>query len=196
MVLVLLFSTLYSSFAIILMGKSIKKNKPSKQKCVGLTSLWKDKTGISALKDNGRLFNIHKDKAKILNRQYQSTFTKEDDDQIPSPSITPYPNMGEIDGIRTFLQKIKPRKATGPDDILARILKDCASELAPILTFIFNRYIQEGTVLEDWGQFSKSLHFRMRQTIKQYRSFQFVGSCLNTSLSICLYKHCKPSGSI
>ena len=153
----------------------------------GLTSLWKDKTGISALKDNSHLFNIHKDKAKILNRQYQSTFTKEDDDQIPSPSITPYPNMGEIDGIRTFLQKIKPRKATGPDDILARILKDCASELAPILTIIFNRYIQESTVLEDWRQFSKSLHFRMRQTIKQYRSFQFVGSCLNTSLSLYVF---------
>ena len=53
-------------------------------------------------------------------------------------------------GIRKLLQKTSPRKATGPDCILARILKDCASELAPILSIIFNKSLLEGRVPEDW----------------------------------------------
>ena len=118
LVRVLLFRTLCSSFAIVLMGKSMKKmTNPQTRKPFGLTFLRKDNIVRSALKDNDRLFNTHKDKANILNHQYQSTFTKEDDDQIPSPSGTPYHNMGEIDGIRKFLQKTNPRKATGPDGI-------------------------------------------------------------------------------
>ena len=63
-------------------------DKPSKQKQFWsyIKSLRKDNTGISPLKDKGRLFNAPKDKANILNRQYQSTFTQEDTNQVPSPS--------------------------------------------------------------------------------------------------------------
>ena len=64
----------------------------------------------------------------------------------------PYPDMEEIGvdetGIRKLLQKTNPRKATGPDCIPARILKDCVSELAPILTIIFNKSLQKGRVGE------------------------------------------------
>ena len=58
----------------------------------------------------------------------------------------------EVDeaGILKLLQKTNPRKATGPESIPACILKDCASELAPILTIIFNKSLQEGKVPEDW----------------------------------------------
>ena len=95
-----------------------------------------------------------KDKANMLNRQYQATFTQEDTNQVPSSSGTPYPDMEEIEvdktGIRKLLQKTNPRKATGPDCIHARILKYCASELALILTMIFNMSLQEGRVPEDW----------------------------------------------
>ncbi|XP_053383306.1 uncharacterized protein LOC128549774 [Mercenaria mercenaria] len=49
------------------------ETKPSKQKKFWnyLKSLRKDNTGISPLKDNGRLFNSARDKANILNRQYK-----------------------------------------------------------------------------------------------------------------------------
>ena len=102
-----------------------------------IKSLRKDSTGIAPLKDNGRLFNASKDKADILNRQYQSVFTQEDPDtQVPDPDGKPYPDMNNIyvseDGVRKLLQKSNPRKATGPDMIPARLLKECAEELAPI----------------------------------------------------------------
>ena len=84
-------------------------DKPSKQKrfLSYIKSLRKDNTGISPLKDKGRLFNAPKDKANILNRQYQSTFTQEDTNQVPSPSGIPYPDMEDIEvdeaGIRKLL---------------------------------------------------------------------------------------------
>ena len=68
-----------------------EKDHPPKQKRFWnyIKSLRKDSTGISPLKDNGRLFNASKDKADILNRQYQSVFTHEDPDStIPDPDGT------------------------------------------------------------------------------------------------------------
>ena len=96
-----------------------------------IKSLRKDSTGIAPLKDNGRLFNSSKDKADILNRQYQSVFTQEDpDSSIPDPDSKPFPAMKDIsvteEGVKKLLQKANPRKASGPDMIPARFLKECA----------------------------------------------------------------------
>ena len=119
-----------------------------------IKSLRKDNIGILPLKDKGRLFNAPVDKANILNRQYQSTFTQEDTDHVPSPTGSPYLDKEEIqvekEGIRKQLQNADPWKATGLECIPARIQKDCASELAPILTIIFNGSLQEGSVPKDW----------------------------------------------
>ena len=65
-----------------------------------------------------------------------------------------YPDMDDIhveeEDVKKLLHRTSPRKATGPDYIPARVMKDCASELAPILTIIFNKSLQEGTVPNDW----------------------------------------------
>ena len=133
-----------------------------------IKSLRKDSTGIAPLKDNGRLFNASKDKADKLNRQYQSVFTQEDPDtQVPDPDGKPYPDMNNIyvseDGVRKLLQKSNPRKATGPDMIPARLLKECAEELAPILAIIYNKSIQSGKVPDDWKKAHVSAVFKKGQ---------------------------------
>ena len=43
-------------------------------------------------------------------------------------------------------------KATGLDEISARILKEFASKLSPLLNNIFNKSFQEGEVPKDWRQ--------------------------------------------
>ena len=133
----------YSYIKNILEVNADHDDKPLKQKRLWsyIRSVRKDNTGILPVKDKGRLFKALKDKANILNRQYLPTFTQEDTNLVPSPSGIPYPNKEDIEvdeaGIRKLLQKNSPRKALGPDSIPARILKDCSSELAPILTIIF-----------------------------------------------------------
>ena len=43
-------------------------------------------------------------------------------------------------------------KAPEPDDLSARVLKECSSEIAPILTLIYNKSLAQGTVPDDWRQ--------------------------------------------
>ena len=114
----------------------------------------KDNTGISPLKENGRLFSRAKDKADILGRQYESVYTHKDVSSIPEPVREPYPPMKELqisdEGVTKLLRKVNPNKAKGPDSILARILKELADESAPLLTIIFNKSLEQCEVPTDW----------------------------------------------
>ena len=109
-----------------------------------------------------------KDKADILNRQYHSVFTHEEPDiSVPDPDGDPYPDMDNItvteEGVGKLLQRSNPRKATGPDMLPPRILKECCEELSPILTIIFNKSLQTGTVSDDWKAANNSAVFKKGQ---------------------------------
>ena len=93
---------------------------------------------------------------EVLNTQYHSVFTPEDDTPISASLEDNYPSMPEINvtnnGVEKLLKNIDASKATGPDEISARILKEFAPQLSPLLTNIFNKSIQEGEVPNDWRQ--------------------------------------------
>ena len=65
-----------------------------------------------------------------------------------------FPSMSDIqvtnEGIIKLLQKMNPGKASGPDLLPARILKELAEELSPDLTAIFQRSFDTGIVPKDW----------------------------------------------
>ena len=67
------------------------------------------------------------------------------------------------EGVSKLLQKTNPRKASGPDMIPARLLKECADELAPILAVIFNKSLKIGTILDDWKTANVSAVFKKGQ---------------------------------
>ncbi|KAM8822285.1 uncharacterized protein ACB058_021512 [Synchiropus picturatus] len=48
--------------------------------------------------------------------------------------------------VRRSLRRIDVRKASGPDDIPGRVLKDCAGELTDVLTDIFNTSLSQAVV--------------------------------------------------
>jgi hypothetical protein len=79
--------------------------------------------------------------ANILNEQFQSVFTTESIDNIPKKGVSPHPVIPSLTittpGIQKLLNNISPHKATGPDNIIGRILKDLQNLTAPILTIIF-----------------------------------------------------------
>ena len=81
--------------------------------------------------------------------------------------------------LRKLLQKTKQRKATGPDCIPARILKDCSSMLAPILTISFNKSLQEGRVPEDWRHVKVTAIFKKgsRHDAANYRPVSLIPLC-------------------
>ena len=68
----------------------------------------------------------------------------------PSPyremSITQFTQPG----IDILLKNINQTKATGPDELPARILKETANEIVGVLSVIFQQSYEDGTVPSDW----------------------------------------------
>ena len=91
-------------------------------------SLHRDNSGIAPLKAHGRLHGDPKDKADILERQCESTWTKKDKNDIPNPNGKSFPPMRDSrvteEGVLKLLLKLNRAKAYGPDSIPARILKE------------------------------------------------------------------------
>ena len=110
--------------------------------------------GIASLRDNGILKIDSKEKANILNRQFHSAFTVEDNTELPDMGTSDFSSMSNIsvdrNGVLKLLNKLNPNKASGPDNINARILKECSGELADILTIIFDLSLHTGEVPSDW----------------------------------------------
>ena len=65
---------------------------------------------------------------------------------------SPFPNLEQIqiqiqpNGIKSLLSALNPLKATGPDNISGRFLK----ELTPALTLIFQASLHQGQVPTIW----------------------------------------------
>jgi hypothetical protein len=113
--------------------------RPQKQKKIWsyIKNMKKDNTGVAPLRTNGLLINDSKQKAEVLNTQYHSVFTPEDNTPISASIEDNYPSMPEINvtnnGVEKLLKNIDASKATEPDEISTRILKEFAPELSPVL---------------------------------------------------------------
>ena len=109
--------------------------------------------GVVPLKSNRKLLSTSKEKAEILNNQFQSVFTKEDTTPVPTPGGAPSPRIDSLEintpGVEKLLRDLNPNKAGGPDNIPFRLLKELAAELAPILTAIFKQSLEEGRITDD-----------------------------------------------
>ncbi|CAH1255608.1 Hypp1571 [Branchiostoma lanceolatum] len=111
-------------------------------------------SGVAPLSDHGELVVDGQGKAEILSRQYDSVFTVEDLTTVPELGTSPYPDMPPVEvtlaGVQKLLQGINPAKASGPDLVPCRILRDYATEISPILHIIFNQSLESGQVPADW----------------------------------------------
>ena len=70
----------------------------------------------------------------------------------PSKGLSPFSTMEDItvdpNWVQKLLSKLNIHKASGPDGLNARILTECSSEIAPVLAYIFNESLAQGTVPE------------------------------------------------
>ena len=131
-----------------------EKMKKCKRFWSFVKSLKKDASGITSRRENGILKTDTVDKANICNKQFQSAFTRETDSEIPSKGTSPFTPMGEITvgpkGVLKLLNGLKVHKAPGPDGLSARVLKECSSEIAPILAFIYNVACSGNCTRQTW----------------------------------------------
>ena len=103
---------------------------------------------------DGQTYSSPGRKANIFNDQFASIFTAEDEYDMPELEPAPYEAMPGIDihvnGVAKLRRSIKAHKATGPYAIPARLLKEAADQLTPILTTIYRASLQQATVPEEW----------------------------------------------
>ena len=117
----------------------------------------KCRTGISDLvMTNGTMTVNDTKKADTLNDFFSSVFTPvEDTGTIPTLQDRRYMELLttiliETDDVKKILENLKTNKAAGPDGIHPRILKELASELAPILCSIYQRSLRDGILPSVW----------------------------------------------
>ena len=116
-----------------------------------VTRLWNDL--LEVLKDTPL------DKARILNAQFSSVFTKESPlNTLPQEAdpIRQYAPISKLnittEGIKKLLENLNPNKAMGPDRLHPRVLKETARAVAPILQIIFSKSLENGEVPDNWKQ--------------------------------------------
>ncbi len=109
--------------------------------------------GIPTLVDDSNIHVSDSAKAEALNSHFQAQFTQERGD-IPEMPESPYPSLENLtvglEGVVRQLKNVNPNKATGPDELPARIFHDYAEELAPMLRFIYQQFYDMGTIPDDW----------------------------------------------
>ena len=92
--------------------------------------------------------------AETLNNQFKSVFTTEDIYSIPDMPESPYPPITDINittpGVYKLLSEIDPHKAPGPDTLPGYFLKCTATEIAPILTHMFQQSLSTGDIPSQW----------------------------------------------
>ena len=94
------------------------------------------------LNDGGTTYTEAKQKAQILNKQFESVFTNEDVTNVPQLDSSAYPEIGDVlfttHGIQLQLERLDPAKAPGPDQLPTRVLKLCAEQISPGLQIIYS----------------------------------------------------------
>ena len=74
----------------------------------------------------------------------------------PHPHPPPPPPIDDLiikeDGVLKLLQGLNPSKASGPDEIPARLLKNLVTELTPAITEIFRQSVVTSALPESWKQ--------------------------------------------
>ncbi len=118
---------------------------------------------VPPLNSNGTLATESKDKAEALSDQCKSVFTQEDLSNIP-PVGRGLPSMANIriqpKGVEKPLSEVNIKKATGPDLIPNRILKEFRMEITPLLTLIFQQSVDTEDIPKDWCCANISAQFK------------------------------------
>ena len=115
--------------------------------------------GVAPLKHDGQTFTDSTAKANILNKQFESVFSRPQPLSLaqsckqrlipPIRPIMPQVTITE-EGVDKLLQGLNPNKASGPDQISPRLLKELHAEVTPILTHILQLSLTTGIVPDDW----------------------------------------------
>ena len=142
-----------------------------------------DHCGVAPLNEDGSVYSDGVAKGNILNKYFNSVYTEELFHNMPTMVENDYPDMPEIEitlqGVVGLLQKLKPFKACGPDQIPNRILKAVAEEIAPTLLLLYQSSFRQSKLPNEWKHAYVTPIFKEgdRSTASNYRSVSLTCAC-------------------
>jgi len=85
-----------------------------------------------------------------------------------------------MEGARKLLRDLNPSKASVPDEVPCRLLKELADELAPILRVLFEQSLHTGTFPKDWKRAKVTPVFRKGNVYlpENYRPISLTCVCI------------------
>ena len=111
-----------------------RKNEKAKKFWSFVKSLKKDAFGINSLRENGILKTDTFDKANICKRQLESASSCSHANLIlKSPQKALPHSLPWVKSQLKLLNNLNINKTSGPDGLSARVLKECSSEISPVL---------------------------------------------------------------
>lgn len=115
----------------------------------------KNQDRIGPLRKDGVIAEQNEDMVELLNGHFSSVFTREREGNLGTGSMmvssAVLDNINIDPGIiRSHILKLNDRKATGPDEIHARVLKEGADSLSEALSLIFDRSLRFTEIPQDW----------------------------------------------
>ena len=120
----------------------------------------KTKSAIGQLQgQDGTAIDDNQEKADLLNSYFASVFQNEESEPIPNFEDRAFQHeintvMITLDKISKTIDRLKPSKSQGPDNIHPMLLKECKRVLVTPLKYIFEKSIEEGKIPVIW----KSAH--------------------------------------
>ena len=142
--------------------------------------------------------------ADLFNRYFMSVFTSDpvtcksvdEEDAGPNVDLTLSDLTLTVTQVLDVLANLDASKATGPDEIPARILKETAHEIAPSLCELFNKSLRLGSVPTDWKLANVVPVFKKdsKEHAKNYRPISLLclvskvmECCVFNSIKDCVY---------
>ena len=108
-------------------------------------------TGITSVR---KVVSSSVDIAEAFNQHFASVFsgdTEEPRPQLPTISCPVLQNISLSPcEVAPALRSLDVSKATGPDKISARLLKETAEQIAPSLTLLYNKSLETGVFPDEW----------------------------------------------
>lgn len=161
-----------------------------------------DQQGVPPLKHQGKTVSDACSKANLMNDYFTSVFAQFDNpvpDKGPSPhsvmpNITVTPN-----GVFKLLSGLESKKAIGPDNISATLLKTVSAEITPVIVSLFQQSFDTG-VFPDEFKMAKitPIHKKgQKSNVENYRPISLtsiLGKCLEHILASQLMDHLDRNG--
>lgn len=115
--------------------------------------------------------------AEELNTYFSSVFTCEDQNRVPIMEDRQFTNSLEDmviteKKVRDKIRKLRPASAPGPDSIGAGLLQEMEDELAPALTALYRKLLDDKIAPRDWKTANVTPIFSERQQKRGCKVFE------------------------